>query len=74
MADKSQSNWEVLYGTRLLYKAEILKSVLEENEIQAVIINKQDSAYVIIGEIEVYVKRDDMVNAYQILKRFLSDD
>ncbi len=74
MADKSQSNWEILYSTRLLYKAEILKSVLEENEIQAVIINKQDSAYVIIGEIEVYVKRDDMVNAYQILKRFLADD
>ena len=67
MADKSQSNWEVLYVTRHPYKAEILKGVLEENEIQAVIINKQDSAYVVIGEIEVYVKRNDLVKAIQIL-------
>jgi len=74
MADKSQSNWEVLYVTRHPYKAEILKGVLEENEIQAVIINKQDSAYVVIGEIEVYVKRNDLVKAIQILKRFLADD
>ena len=74
MADNSQSNWEVLYGTRHPYKAEILKGVLGENEIQSVIVNKQDSAYLVIGEIEVYVQRDDMVKAIQILKRFLADD
>ncbi len=72
--DQSQLNWEVLYGTRHPYKAEILKGVLEENEIQSVIVNKQDSAYLVIGEIEVYVQRDDMVKAVQILKKFLSDE
>ena len=74
MADNSQLNWEMLYGTGQPYKAEILKGVLEENEIQSVIVNKQDSAYLVFGEIEVYVQRDDMVKAVQILKMFLADE
>jgi len=74
MGETQQLNWELLYGTRHLYKAEILKALLEEADIQTVIINKQDSAYITIGEIEVYVNRNEIIKAIDILKRFEADE
>lgn len=72
-SEQDQERWECLYASKLLYKAEILKSLLEENDIQAVIINKQDSAY-LFGDIEVFVKRDDIIRGQQILKQFTEDE
>ncbi|MBN1199397.1 MAG: DUF2007 domain-containing protein [Bacteroidales bacterium] len=71
--NQNQERWECLYGTKFLYKAEILKSLLEEEEIQSVIINKQDSAY-LFGDIELYIKMDDMLRAQHILQIFLGDE
>jgi len=72
-SEKDQERWECLFGSKILYKAEMLKSLLEESDIPAVIINKQDSAY-LFGDIEVYVKLDDFLKAQQILKTFLEDE
>jgi len=71
--DRNKERWECLYGSKVHYKTEILKALLEEQEIQAVIINKQDSAY-LFGDIELYVKLDDMLKAQQILNVFLEDE
>ncbi|MBE0647319.1 MAG: DUF2007 domain-containing protein [Bacteroidales bacterium] len=71
--EHDKERWECLYGSKFLYKAEILKSLLEENDIQSVIINKQDSAYH-FGDIEVYVKLDDMMRGHHILKSFTEDE
>lgn len=71
--DPDKERWECLFGSKYLYKAEILKSLLEENEISAVIINKQDSAY-LFGDIEVYVKLDDIIRSRHILQTFLADE
>jgi len=35
--------------------AEILRGLLEENQVPVVVVNKQDSSYVFLGDIEVYV-------------------
>jgi len=72
-SDKDKERWECLFGSKFLYKAEILKSLLEENDIPAVIINKQDSAY-LFGDIEVYIKPDDMIKGKHILKLFVEDE
>lgn len=72
-SEQDQECWECLFGSKYLYKAEILKSLLEENDIPAVIINKQDSAY-LFGDIEVYVKLDDMLKASRILSIFMEDE
>jgi len=48
----------------------MVKSLLEEDEIPAIIVNKQDSSYITIVEIEVYVKRDDVLRAKQIVNQF----
>ena len=38
-------DWIKIYSTGVAYKAEILKGLLTENNIDAVIINKKDSSY-----------------------------
>jgi hypothetical protein len=48
-------DWFKLYSTKNYLEANIIKGKLEENNIQAVILNKQDSSYLVIGEVEIYV-------------------
>jgi len=47
--------WFMLYSTKNYLEANIIKGKLEENNIQAVILNRQDTNYITIGEIELYV-------------------
>ena len=47
--------WFMLYSTKNYLEANIIKGKLEENNIRAVLLNKQDTSYVSIGEIELYV-------------------
>jgi len=72
-SEQGNERWKCLFGSKYLYKAEILKSLLEENNIPAVIINKQDSAY-LFGDIEVFVKLDDLLKANRILSTFMEDE
>ncbi|MCB0805317.1 MAG: DUF2007 domain-containing protein [Bacteroidales bacterium] len=59
-------NWVKIYTTGVPYKVELLKGLLQENEIEAVIINKKDSAY-LFGELELYVRVDQVVKARHII-------
>ena len=59
-------DWIKIYSTGVAYKAEILKGLLIENNVDAVIINKKDSSYG-FGELELYVSADDVVKAKHII-------
>jgi hypothetical protein len=59
-------NWVRIYSTSANYKAELLKGLLMENDINAIILNKQDSAY-LFGEFELYVLTDELVKAQHII-------
>ena len=59
-------DWIKIYSSGESYKAELLKGLLFENNIEAVIINKQDSSY-LFGELEIYVIADDVIKAKHIL-------
>ena len=48
-------DWFKLYSTKNYAEANIIKGMLEENNIRAVILNKLDSSYLAFGDIEVYV-------------------
>lgn len=61
-------NWQKIYSTANLPQAEIIKSLLEEYDIQAIILNKRDSAYNMFGEVEIHVLREDVIKAIQLLK------
>lgn len=51
-------NWHLIYSTGNSALANILKGMLEENHIPAIIMNKQDSSYLSFGDIEIYVPRN----------------
>lgn len=53
--DKKE-DWIKVYETPSVSNAEIVKGNLEENGIDAVIMNKKDSSYLTFGQVEVYVK------------------
>lgn len=62
-----ENNWSVVYTHNLLYNVEIAKSILDDNNIESVIINRKDSNY-FIGDIELYVSNDDFENARKIIE------
>ena len=49
-------------------KAEITKQMLEENNINVVMLNKQDSSYLMFGSIELYVDEKQLNQATDLLK------
>lgn len=48
-------NWHLLLRTDKYLEAQIFKGMLEENQIPVMLVNKQDSSYVFLGDIELYV-------------------
>jgi len=69
LPEDHDSQWEVVYTTDKLYKAELFRGMLEEEGIESIIINKQDSSYISFGEVELYVPREEILNAKQIMER-----
>jgi hypothetical protein len=61
-----EQNWSKIYGSNKTYEVEIMKKILADNNIKSVIINKQDSSF-IIGSIELYVNDKDVSKAKQII-------
>lgn len=48
-------DWFKLYITKNYAEANIIKGMLEENNIHVVMLNKLDSSYLSFGDIELYV-------------------
>ncbi len=61
-----EKEWALIYTSDKIYEIEILKGLLQENNIDSYIINKQDSMYM-IGEIELYVPIDDILKSKLII-------
>ncbi len=63
-----EDNWISVYSSDKPWQAEIAKQLLSESGIEAVVINKQDSSYLVFGEAEVYVSLGDLEKSKEILK------
>ncbi len=63
-----EENWEKIYSSTFEHKIELVQAVLEDEGIVSVIINKKDSAY-LFGEIELYVRADDVLKAKQVINK-----
>lgn len=63
-----EKNWIKIRSFDKEYLSQIAKEVLSDNEIESVIINKQDGAYKTFGEFEVYVHIDFQEKAMECLK------
>jgi hypothetical protein len=62
-------NWVLIYSSAQLYEAEMIKSLMIDNDIECIIMNQQDSVYK-FGDIDVYVPTDDAFKAKQLLIEF----
>ncbi len=67
--NKTDENWALIYSTSDEVRSELIIQSLEEAGIKAVKMNKRDSNY-LIGNIEVYVRLEDMGAAKTIVKEF----
>ena len=59
--------WIKVFSTQKMYEAEIVKGVLMENDIQAIVMNKQDSSY-FFGNYEIMVEHDNVIKAIKIIQ------
>jgi hypothetical protein len=48
-------NWHLIFSTHNIAEANIIKGMLEENNVPVMMVNKQDSSYLNFGDIELYV-------------------
>ncbi|GAB6279075.1 MAG TPA: hypothetical protein DCX03_01055 [Bacteroidales bacterium] len=61
-----ENEFALVYTAGQNYQALLVKGLLEENGIEATVINKKDSE-LIIGFAEVYVRKEDKERALQII-------
>ena len=61
-------NWKCVYATDQEYQAILVKGFLANENVEAVIFNKKDSAYTIFGKVEVYVQPEDENLAIELIK------
>jgi hypothetical protein len=62
-----EKNWIKLFTSTNFYQAEMLKQALIENDINAVLMNRQDSSHKIFGHIDVYIHQDNFGRAIEIM-------
>ena len=62
-----EKDWIKIFTSTDFYRAEIVKQVLIEHHIDAVLLNKQDSSYRSFGAIEVYIYQEDFSKAVEIM-------
>lgn len=65
---KMHNNWIKIASSKQAYQIELLKGMLEENNIIAVSVNKKDSSYLAFGEIELFVESKDVIQAKNLIK------
>jgi len=64
-----EKGWVVIFSTNQIYKSEILKDVLENNNIDCVVLNKRDSSYLNFGNIEILVRKEDIIPAKHLINK-----
>jgi hypothetical protein len=62
-------NWVLVFSSTFYSQVDLYKALLEDHDIPAIILNKQDSFYKSIGEVELYVKRDNFLKAKQLISK-----
>ena len=63
------NDWKKVYISDKPHLIEIVKTMLEKNDIESAEIDKRDSSYISIGDIELYVKEKNVTIA-----KFLIDE
>ena len=68
-----EKDFVLVFSTGQEYQAEIARELLDDNDINSVILNTRDSMlHFTGGSIEVYVHKDNLEKAEEILKKLKS--
>jgi len=62
-----EKNWVRIFSSSNFYQSEMVKQALAGQNIETVLLNKQDSSHRTFGDIEVYVHQNDFSNAIEVL-------
>lgn len=62
-----EKDWVRIYKSTNFYQAEIVKQMLTQHHIEAVLMNRKDTSYPIFGNVEVYVHSGDFDQAIELL-------
>jgi len=62
-----EKDWKKIYATNDFFRIELIRQVLEEHDIPAVIMNKQDSSYR-FGQIELFTHENDEAAATALIE------
>lgn len=65
------SDWCKVYSTPDRVQAEILHGMLESNGVACMLINRQDSNYIFLGEVELHVPTDRVNDASELIREAL---
>lgn len=65
-----EKGWERIYSTDKLHMVSIVRSLLKENDVDSIEVNKKDSN-IGFGDIEVFVKEEDAIFAKILIKQNL---
>ena len=61
-----EAGWIKIYTSADFFKSELVRQVLIDHEIEAILINKQGFPYR-IGEVEIYIHKDSFQKALEII-------
>lgn len=65
--------WQKVFSTSDIVKAEWIKYLLQQNDIDAIMINKRDSAWN-LGDMEIYVPYEQVVEAIELIKNTTNEN
>lgn len=60
-------NWTLVFSTPSRHEAELVRGRLEAHDIHAVVLDQGASPYPQLGDVGVYVEREDVVRALYIV-------
>lgn len=62
-----EEGWVKIYASQDFFKSELVRQVLTDHEIDAVLMDKQGSPYGIFGPVEVYIHQQQFDKAIEII-------
>ncbi|MEX8546878.1 MAG: DUF2007 domain-containing protein [Mucilaginibacter sp.] len=62
-----EADWVKIYTSTNFFQAELVKQLLTQHEMEVVLMNKQDSAHKVFGQIDVYIHKSSFSQAIEIL-------
>jgi len=65
---ETNPGWVKIYVSTQPHKVEIVKAVLSDNNVESFEVNKKDSSYTFMGEVDLYVHSRDAVLAEFLIK------